>query len=77
MFLLFNRLQAIRRAQGSYPESLSAIGENAGDIGYVARGDSAFELRATSNGKAIVLRSSDNADAFLGNSVALIGGRRQ
>ena len=75
MFLLFQRLQSARRTQGGYPESLSAIGEEAEDIGYVAR-DTAFELRATRDGTAIVLRSSDNADAFLGNSVALIGGRR-
>jgi len=77
MFLLAQRLEAYRRLQGSYPKSLAAIDEDPHGIRYDVNGDSAFALSVTRDGKGIVLRSSDNAEAFLGNSVALIGGRRQ
>lgn len=74
MFLLAQRLESHHRAEGVYPTSLAALGENPAGISYDVISDSQFVLRATENGKLIVFRSSDNVDVFLGNSPAVIAG---
>jgi hypothetical protein len=73
MFLLSQRIKAYRDAGGGYPPSLSAIGDSLAGVTYSVSGN-VFELRATENGKPIVLRSDQSADAFLGNSTNIIQG---
>lgn len=74
MFLLAQRLESYQGAEGVYPSSLAVLGENPAGISYEIVSDSLFVLRATENGKQIVFRSSDNVDAFLGSSPAVIAG---
>jgi hypothetical protein len=73
MFLLSQRIKAYRDAAGEYPPSLTALGDSLSGVAYVRSGN-VFELRATENGKQIVLRSDQPADAFLGNSANIIQG---
>lgn len=75
MVLLSQRLEARRAADGRYPVTLDAIGEQGGGIQYRLLSDTVFELRATVNGRVLMLRSTDNTDSFLGNSMAVIGGK--
>ena len=77
MFLLAQRLDAQRAADGALPKTLAAIGEGASGIGYRVLSDSAFELTADLAGRNIVLRSTDSRERFLGNSIAVISGHTQ
>lgn len=76
MYLLARRIEIYRRSFGSYPASLGDVQEGGGGamgISYVPT-DSTFELRSTENGGPVVYRSSQNADAFLGNSLTVLNG---
>lgn len=75
MFLLAQRLDAHRDADGAYPKSLAQLGESASGMTYTLLADTMFELRSTANGRALVLRSTDRRDVFLGGSMGVISGR--
>lgn len=70
MFLLAQRLDAHRQADGIYPRSLAQIGETATDIAYTLVADTIFELRSRT--QPLVLRSTQPRDVFLGNSLDVI-----
>jgi hypothetical protein len=78
MFLLAQRLSGYRATEKRFPESLEAVGERWEGITYKVLSDSVFELRALGDsGKAMVLRSDQRVDPFLGNSVSMIKRRRR
>lgn len=76
LFMLAQRLEAIRAERGGYPESLAEIGEEAPGITYTVTGDSVFELRFRADSTAeVVYRSTEDAARFLGDSPLRIQGR--
>ena len=75
MFLLAQRIETYRQSVGSYPLSLSEVGDSLEGVLY-ARVDSVYELRAVDNGKPIVFRPDRSIDAFLGTSPLIIQGDR-
>jgi len=77
MVLLAQRLDSYRQTNGAFPASLAEIGEGRSGIRFRAVGDSAFELRDSVDTRELVLRSTDQRDAFLGNSVTRLGGHDQ
>jgi hypothetical protein len=78
LFLLAQRLEAIRAERGEYPESLRDIGEEAAGLQYRLVADSVFELRfKPDSASEIVFRSNENAAQFLGDSPMKIQGRER
>jgi len=75
MFLLAQRIETYRHAVGSYPLSLSEVGDSLEGVVYT-RADSVYELRAVDNGKPIVYRPDRSIDEFLGASPLIIQGDR-
>ena len=76
LFMLAQRLEAIRAERGDYPESLAEIGEDAPGITYTVSGDSIFELRFRADSSTtVVYRSNEDAERFLGDSPLRIQGR--
>ncbi|HET9454755.1 MAG TPA: hypothetical protein VFO66_10780 [Gemmatimonadaceae bacterium] len=71
MFLLARRLDLHHSREGEYPESLADVGGDVA-IGYRLIDGGTFELSWQVNGKRLVLSSTDDRDAFLGNSVELV-----
>ena len=74
MFLVAQRVEAHRLAQGALPSSLEAIGEGLPGVTYTAVSEKVFELRGSVNGQPVVYRSDASANAFLGNSTNIIQG---
>lgn len=74
MFLLAQRIQAYRAAQGHYPATLGELGETVPGVTYSLGNDGVFQIRASENGKAIEYRSDQSLNAFLGNSFNVIQG---
>lgn len=74
MFLVAQRLEAHRASEGSYPASLAAIGDGATGLSYRRLTDSTYELRDSTVGRGLVLRSGERPDVFLGNSLRVISG---
>lgn len=74
MYLFAQRIEQYRAEEGGYPPSLDAVGDSVPGVYYMPVSDSVFELRATQPGRAIVFRSNESPDTFLGNSVAIIQG---
>lgn len=72
LYLLSQRIEFYRAAQGAYPASLGVIGEALPGVTFHVVSDSIFELRAMQDGKPIVFRSDESVDVFLGNSPLLI-----
>jgi len=76
LFLLAQRLEAVRAARGDYPRSLAEIGEGTSGVEYRVSGDTLFELRVrTDSTSVLVFRSNDDAARFLGDSPTKIQGR--
>jgi hypothetical protein len=75
LFMLAQRIEAVRAQRGDYPESLTEIGEVAPGIQYTLVGDSAFELRMTPDAtREIVFDSRANAREFLRNTPLTLSG---
>ena len=73
MYLTTQRVLEYREFYRRLPPSLEAMGENWEGISYRAVNDSVFELRAPGDsGKALVLRSDQRLDPFLGTSLNMI-----
>ena len=69
LFLLAQRIEAVRAARGDYPESLTELGENFPGVTYAVVGDSAFELRAKADSATeIVFNSRGDIRQFLRNT---------
>ena len=76
MFLLAQRIEAVRAARGDYPQSLAEIGEASSGMEYRVFGDTLFELRLRPDSASeIVFRSNENSARFLGDSPLKIQGR--
>jgi hypothetical protein len=73
MYLLAQRIESYRAQTGHYPESLEAVDGAPDGMRYRLISESAFELRSD-NDSAVVLRSTEPVDAFLGNSPQVIQG---
>jgi hypothetical protein len=74
MVLLVMRIDSYRETEGLYPSSLAAVGEALAGVTYTLIADTIYELKASQNGMEITFRSDQPADAFLGNSAAIIQG---
>jgi hypothetical protein len=76
MHLLARRAESHRAAYGEYP--LAGDLPTDSTIHYTRLSDSAFQIAASVRGRRLVLASSDDLAAFLGNSASLIqqGGSR-
>lgn len=73
MFLAAQRVVEYRETQRRLPPSLEATGESWAGITYRLVNDSVFELRAAGDsGAAIVYRSDQRLDPFLGSSITMI-----
>ena len=73
MYLTTQRVMEYREAYRRLPESLEAMGESWEGISYRVLNDSVFELRALGDsGKALVVRSDQRLDPFLGTSLTMI-----
>lgn len=77
MFLFGMKVDRFKTKNGSYPETLSAMGDSVRGIGYARLNDSTFELRGRAADQEIVLRSDMSAAEFLGNTKELIQSRRR
>ena len=77
MFLFGMKVDRFKTKSGSYPETLSAMGDSVRGIGYARLNDSTFELRGRAADQEIVLRSDMSAAEFLGNTKELIQSRRR
>jgi hypothetical protein len=76
MFLLAQRLEAYRIAQGRYPATLAELGDSLPGVAYSLSSAGVYELRASENGSLIVHRSDQSLSALLGNSLNVIQGAR-
>jgi hypothetical protein len=74
MFLLAQRVESFRKAGGSFPASLAAMGETMPGVSLRVLSDSIFELRATENGGSVVYRSNESPSVFLGDAPKFISG---
>lgn len=77
MYLVAERLESYRQAEGTYPTSLAAIGQTDSLASYQVTSDSTFELRSRAAGREIVFRSTEPVEVFLGNSMAIVTGRKR
>ena len=76
MYLLAQRIESYRAAQGVLPASLDALQDSVPGVTYAVLSDSLFELTTSRAGAPIVFRSDDSVDAFLGNATAIVQGYR-
>jgi hypothetical protein len=78
LYLVAQRVLAYRETQSRLPESLVAAGEEWDGISYRVVNDSVFELRSVGDSaRAVVYRSNERVDPFLGGSVTMLRRRRQ
>ena len=70
MYLVARRAELQRAAHGDYPNALAEFSPDTA-LRYRASGEE-FEITGVANGRLLVLRSSDDLGAFLGNSADLI-----
>lgn len=72
MYLQARRLDLFRRREGEYPDVLGEVGGDT-TLGYRRVNDTSFVLTAAAGGgRVLVLQSSDDREAFLGNSRDLV-----
>ena len=76
LYVIGMRLNKYRAAQGFFPASLEALGEQASGITYELDSDSVFVLRAVVAREPLVYRSDMNAREFLGNAQEILSNRR-
>lgn len=77
LFMLAQRIEAFRAEAGHFPVALGDIGEAVEGVRYSVLSDAVFELRAeATGGAAVVFRSDQPVDAFLGNSIVVIQGHQ-
>jgi hypothetical protein len=78
LFLISRRIEAYRRANGRYPDALAALGSAVAGAGvtYTLAGDSIYRLTARGAGGEVSYQSDQPADAFIGNSMRVLGGTR-
>lgn len=76
MFVIAQRVEAVRGQTGHYPLSLGDIGEPGYGVRYDLLGDTGFVLRADASGEAIEYRSTQPLEEFLGRSADLISRAR-
>lgn len=75
LYLLAQRIENQRAALGGYPADLAVVGDVPAGVTYRLLADTAFELRATANGRELVFRSTENADDFLTSAIPVLRGR--
>ena len=74
MFLLAQRIEGYRAAQGNYPATLAELGESIPGVAYSLGSDGVYQLRAVENGQTIEYRSNQSLNAFVGNALNVIQG---
>ena len=77
VFVLAERIESYRQTEGAYPAALAAVGVTDSLVSYRLTSDSTFELQTRAAGRELVFRSSDPVEAFLGNSIGIVTGRKR
>lgn len=77
MYLLAQRLEQYHKDRGALPPNLDYLDETWPGISYQTLSNSTFELRSRVDTTAIVFRSDQPVDKFLGGSIIFIGRRRR
>jgi hypothetical protein len=65
MYVQALRIEGYRGETGALPEDLDAVGRSGEGLAYSVTGPDSWELRGETDGREIVLRSSDRRDSFL------------
>ncbi len=77
LYMFAQRLEMYRLDEGFYPSSLDALDEDTPGIRYELVGDTAFVLTMQREGKVLTLASTDDFEAFLGQSISIMRGRQR
>lgn len=72
MAILSTRIEEYERTYGHLPESLAALGEPGGIVGYRLEDDSTWVLTASEGGKPIELRRGASVRAFVGDALPIV-----
>ena len=72
IYLQAQQIEHFRAARGRLPSTLAEVGAPLPNVQYLALSATSYQLRSTGN-DAIVFNSTDSLNAFLGESMTLLG----